>query len=75
MVARDIWQRKPTSPSGLRPRAQWVYCHISLQPWYNYYIYTVLLVEDLVLSSDYVESQKIIVDSVRNCQVVSQILS
>ena len=36
MVARDLWQCKPTSPSELRPRAQWVYCHKSLQPWYNY---------------------------------------
>ena len=49
MVARDLWQRKPTSPSGLRPRALWVYCHKSLQPWYNYYlsayIYTGLSVE------------------------------
>ena len=23
---------------GTRPRALWVYCHKSLQPWYNYYI-------------------------------------
>ena len=38
MVARDLWQCKPTSPLGLHPQALWIYCHKSLQPWYNYYL-------------------------------------
>ena len=31
MVTRDlhVWQRKPP-----RPRARWVYCHKSLEPYY-----------------------------------------
>ncbi len=38
MIARDLWQRKPHLALGLRPRAWWVYCHKSLEPYYNYNI-------------------------------------
>ena len=30
MVTRDLWQRKPPCP-----RDQWVYCHKSLEAYYN----------------------------------------
>ena len=36
LVAKELWRRKQTSPSGCALEYRLVYCHNSLTPVYNY---------------------------------------
>ena len=47
-VARDLWQRKPTLPSGCALGTRLVYCYKFLVPCNNCYIFNVLKLSFIV---------------------------